>query len=97
MIVLTLGNSLSKTIIYHNNYYKKCYYYQRDNKTLVEETNDPSKCYDNYEYNAKSVAVKEIKAGKEIFYPYSWDYWRHHAYVTMNLNLSSTSITYTYI
>jgi hypothetical protein len=27
----------------------------RENETLVDEPNDPSKCYDTYEYNAKAI------------------------------------------
>lgn len=75
-----------------------------DNSTLVNESNDPSKCYDNYSYNARSIglgykvfimATRDIQPNEEIFYDYSWDYWRHQSIVRNKYNVTNTSPSYT--
>lgn len=57
----------------------------KNNETLVYEESDPSECYDSLSYNAKAVYIgpkifiltsRNILPGEEIFFSYSWTYWR---------------------
>ena len=74
------------------------------NDTLVYESNDPSKCYDNYNYNARAIglgykvfiiAIRDIQPNEEIFFSYSWNYWRHQSIVRKKFNVTNTSPSYT--
>jgi hypothetical protein len=74
------------------------------NDTLVYESNDPSKCYDNYNYNARAIglgykvfiiASRDIQPNEEIFFSYSWNYWRHQSVIRKKFNVTNTSPPYT--
>jgi len=74
------------------------------NDTLVYESNDPSKCYDNYNYNARAIglgykvfimAIRDIQPNEEIFFSYSWNYWRHQSVIRKKFNVTNTSPSYT--
>ena len=74
------------------------------NDTLVYESNDPSTCYDNYKYYARAIglgykvfimAIRDILPGEEIFFSYSWNYWRHQSVIRKKFNVTNTSPSYT--
>ena len=56
------------------------------NITLMEDENDQSNCYDGFSYNARALIIgskifivsnRNILPNEEIFYSYSWDYWKY--------------------
>ena len=64
------------------------------NSTLLQEENDPSRCYNGFSYNAKAiflgnklfvVSARHISGGEEIFYPYGWSYWKTNYRVRQKL------------
>lgn len=69
------------------------------NSSLLNEMQDPSRCYDNLSYNSMALSMgtkififstRDILPDEEIFFPYKWTYWRKQFYVKEIMNLSST-------
>ena len=88
--VCSMINDCSNAIILLNN-----------NGTLINEENDPSECYENLSYNARAVYIgskifimstRAVFPGEEIFFSYSWRYWKSNYLAVSNKSMQEITI-----
>ena len=73
----------------------------KKNHSLLYEKDDPTQCFDNFNYNAVAlsfgakclvISSRDILPGEEIFMSYGYAYWKRHYELYYLLNTTRQSI-----